>query len=369
MTSFDDRVALVTGAGSGIGRAMALAFAAAGGRVVVCDIDEDRAARTAAEIHAASGAPSKTGDHPSGKTGAPDATPDNGANGEAVGGAVAGPNGGVGEPNGGVGEPNGGAVSGPVGGPNGGAVGGPNGGAVGGPNRGAVGGPNRGAVGGPNGGAVGGPDGGAVGGANGGGGGGVAVAVAADVGDERAVAALVESAISAYGRIDALFNNAGIIDDMALPADISPELWDRVLRVNLTGTFLVTRAVLPHMLRAGRGAIVNTASEAGVRGGAAGAAYTASKHGVVGMTRSVAWAYAKDGIRCNAILPGATLTGIADGATFDPTGAARLSPVLALGDQLARPEQMADAALFLASDAASFVNGAIVPVDGGWSAG
>ncbi|MDA0642472.1 SDR family NAD(P)-dependent oxidoreductase [Nonomuraea ferruginea] len=195
------------------------------------------------------------------------------------------------------------------------------------------------------------------------------MAVAADVGDERAVAALVESAISAYGRIDALFNNAGIIDDMALPADISPELWDRVLRVNLTGTFLVTRAVLPHMLRAGRGAIVNTASEAGVRGGAAGAAYTASKHGVVGMTRSVAWAYAKDGIRCNAILPGATLTGIADGATFDPTGAARLSPVLALGDQLARPEQMADAALFLASDAASFVNGAIVPVDGGWSAG
>ncbi|TXK44000.1 SDR family oxidoreductase [Nonomuraea sp. C10] len=197
----------------------------------------------------------------------------------------------------------------------------------------------------------------------------MAVAVAADVGDERAVAALVESAISAYGRIDALFNNAGIIDDMALPADISLELWDRVLRVNLTGTFLVTRAVLPHMLRAGRGAIVNTASEAGVRGGAAGAAYTASKHGVVGMTRSVAWAYAKDGIRCNAILPGATLTGIADGATFDPTGAARLSPVLALGDQLARPEQMADAALFLASDAASFVNGAIVPVDGGWSAG
>ncbi|MFC5819498.1 SDR family NAD(P)-dependent oxidoreductase [Nonomuraea harbinensis] len=322
MTTFDDRVALVTGAGSGIGRAMALAFAAAGGRVVVCDIDEDRAARTAAEIHAASGAPSNTGDRSSGKTGAPDATPDNGPNGEAVGGAVAGPNGG---PNGGVGEPNGGAV----GGPNGGAVGGP----------------------------------------NGGGGGGVAVAVAADVGDEGAVAALVESAISAYGRIDALFNNAGIIDDMALPADISPELWDRVLRVNLTGTFLVTRAVLPHMLRAGRGAIVNTASEAGVRGGAAGAAYTASKHGVVGMTRSVAWAYAKDGIRCNAILPGATLTGIADGATFDPTGAARLSPVLALGDQLARPEQMADAALFLASDAASFVNGAIVPVDGGWSAG
>ncbi|WP_431922209.1 SDR family NAD(P)-dependent oxidoreductase [Nonomuraea jabiensis] len=90
---------------------------------------------------------------------------------------------------------------------------------------------------------------------------------------------------------------------------------------------------------------------------------TASKHGVVGLTKSVAWAYAKDGI-----LPGPTMTGIATNASFDPTGAARLGPVLALGERLAQPEQMADAALFLASDAASFINGAIVPVDGGWSA-
>ncbi|MER5321073.1 SDR family oxidoreductase [Streptosporangium roseum] len=102
--------------------------------------------------------------------------------------------------------------------------------------------------------------------------------------------------------------------------------------------------------------------------GAAGAAYTASKHGVIGLTCSVAWAYAKEGIRCNAILPGPTMTGIATNTSFDPTGAARLAPVLALGEHIARPEQMADAALFLASDAASFVNGAIVPVDGGWSA-
>jgi NAD(P)-dependent dehydrogenase (short-subunit alcohol dehydrogenase family) len=122
------------------------------------------------------------------------------------------------------------------------------------------------------------------------------------------------------------------------------------------------------MLGQGGGAIVNTASEAGIRGGAAGAAYTASKHGVVGLTKSVAWAYAKDGIRCNAILPGPTMTNIANGATFDPIGSARLGPVLALGERLAQPEQTADAALFLASDAASFINGAIVPVDGGWSA-
>ncbi|MEV4065548.1 SDR family NAD(P)-dependent oxidoreductase [Nonomuraea dietziae] len=249
--AFDDRVSLVTGAGSGIGRAMAFAFAQAGARVVVCDIDRERAERTASEI------------------------------GDA------------------------------------------------------------------------------------------AIVAAADISDEASVGALVETAISAYGRIDVLCNNAGIMDTMALPADIPVALWERVLRVNLTGTFLVTHAVLPHMLREGGGAIVNTASEAGIRGGTAGAAYTASKHGVVGLTRSVAWAYAKDGIRCNAILPGPTLTGIASAesvGSFDPAGAARLAPVLALGERMAQPEQMADAALFLASDAASFVNGAIVPVDGGWSA-
>ncbi|GIH98399.1 SDR family NAD(P)-dependent oxidoreductase [Planobispora takensis] len=248
MTSFDTKVCLVTGAGSGIGRAMALAFAKAGARVVACDIDAGSAGRTAAEI------------------------------GDA------------------------------------------------------------------------------------------AVAAAADIADEASVAALVETAIESFGRVDVLCNNAGIMDTMALPAGITVEQWERVLRVNLTGTFLVTHAVLPHMLSQGGGAIVNTASEAGIRGGAAGAAYTASKHGVVGLTKSVAWAYAKDGIRCNAILPGPTITNIADGAAFDPAGAARLGPVLALGERLAQPEQMAEAALFLASDAASFVNGAIMPVDGGWSA-
>jgi NAD(P)-dependent dehydrogenase (short-subunit alcohol dehydrogenase family) len=246
--TFDGKVGLVTGAGSGIGRAMAIAFAEAGGRIVACDVDAQSAGRTASDI------------------------------GDA------------------------------------------------------------------------------------------AIAVPADISDEAAVTALTEAAIGAYGRVDVLFNNAGIMDTMALPADIPIDLWERVLRVNLTGTFLVTHAVLPHMLSQGGGAIVNTASEAGIRGGAAGAAYTASKHGVVGLTRSVAWAYAKDGIRCNAILPGPTMTGIANNTTFDPVGATRLSPVLALGEHVAQPAQLADAALFLASDAASFVNGAIVPVDGGWSA-
>ena len=196
------------------------------------------------------------------------------------------------------------------------------------------------------------------------------VAVAVDISEEISVAQLVQRTIDEFGRIDALCNNAGILDSWALPADTSLAEWERVLRVNLTGTFLVTRAVVPHMLERGQGVIVNTASEAAIRGGAAGAAYTASKHGVVGLTRNVAWAYADKGVRCNAILPGPTVSGVAEQLpNFDPKGVARFQPVVMLSERVALPEQIANVALFLASDAASFVNGAIVPVDSGWSAG
>ena len=191
-----------------------------------------------------------------------------------------------------------------------------------------------------------------------------------DIADEASVERLVRQATEAFGRIDVLCNNAGVLDSMALPAEMSTAEFERVLRINLTGTFLVTHAVLPQMLQRGSGVIINTASEAGIRGGTAGVAYTASKHGVVGLTRSVAWAYSNDGIRCNAIIPGPVFTNVATSvASFDEKGAERLRPVMMLNQRIALPEQIADAALFLASDAASFINGAIVPVDGGWAAG
>ncbi len=197
-----------------------------------------------------------------------------------------------------------------------------------------------------------------------------AIAVAADIADEESVARAVTAALDTYGHIDVLSNNAGVIDTMALPADTTLAEWDRVIRINLTGTFIVTHAVLPHMLGQQRGVIVNTASAAGVRGGSAGAAYTASKHGVIGLTRNIAWSYAKDGIRCNAILPGPTLTGIAGSISgFNETGQARLTPIISAAPDIALPEQMADVIVFLASDAAAFVNGAIVAADAGWSAG
>ncbi|MDR7304148.1 SDR family NAD(P)-dependent oxidoreductase [Haloactinomyces albus] len=201
--------------------------------------------------------------------------------------------------------------------------------------------------------------------------GGRAMPAIADIGDEAAVNALVHEVVDTHGRIDVLCNNAGIMDTMALPENIPTAMWERVMRINLTGPFLLTRAVLPHMLTNEYGCVINTASEAGLRGGAAGAAYTASKHGVVGLTRNLAWAHARDGIRCNAICPGPVNTNVAgdDGrAAFDTDGIRRLSPVLALGEQQAEPQAIADVALFLASPQSSFVNGAVLPADGGWSA-
>jgi NAD(P)-dependent dehydrogenase (short-subunit alcohol dehydrogenase family) len=201
---------------------------------------------------------------------------------------------------------------------------------------------------------------------------GTAVPAVADISDEQAVGSFIKRTAEQFGRIDVLCNNAGIMDVMSEPAATATSVWNRVLAVNITGYFFVTRAVLPYMLSRKSGSIVNTASAAGTRGGAAGLAYVVSKHGVVGLTKNIAWAHQLDGIRCNAICPGAVETNITGGKgfdMFDPAGVARLMPVLKLATRIAQPEQMAAVALFLASDAASFVNGAIIPADGGWSAG
>jgi len=198
--------------------------------------------------------------------------------------------------------------------------------------------------------------------------GGTAVAVTGDLSEQAVVDEVAATAVERFGGVDVLVNNAGIMDRMSAVADVADAEWDRVIRVNLTAPFLLTRAVLPHMLTAGRGAIVNTASEAGLRGSAAGAAYTASKHGVVGLTRSLAVMYRKQGIRANAIAPGATATNISMDADRTAHGPAALGPHFVNIGKLARPEEQAAAIVFLASDAASNINGVILPVDDGWSA-
>ena len=200
--------------------------------------------------------------------------------------------------------------------------------------------------------------------------GGTAVAVTGDLSDGAVAEELVARAVGTFGGVDVLVNNAGVMDSMSAPADVTDAEWERVLRINLTAPFLLTRAVLPHMLAAGHGVIVNTASEASLRGSTAGTAYTVSKHGVLGLTRSLAVMYRDKGIRTNAIAPGGTVTGIADGLDLDPEahGPAVLGTYMANMGRISEPEEQAAAIVFLASDAASNINGVILPVDGGWSA-
>lgn len=201
--------------------------------------------------------------------------------------------------------------------------------------------------------------------------GGDALAGIGDVSVVGDVDMFVEACAAQWGRIDILCNNAGIMDRVHLPAETPIDLWERVMAVNSTGVFLVSRAVLPHMLRQRSGVILNTASVAGLRGGSGGIAYTASKHAVIGISRSIAWMHGPDGIRCNAICPGPVNTDILPGgfASIDQRGLARLQPIGALAGHATEPQSIADLALFLASDAAGYVNGAIVTCDGGWMSG
>lgn len=178
----------------------------------------------------------------------------------------------------------------------------------------------------------------------------------------------VERIVAAAGaRIDALANVAGINDDFSPAHETTDAMWDRVIAINLTGSFKLLRAVLPAMLEAGRGAIVNVASEAGLRGNASGNAYTVSKHGVVGLTRSAAFMYAPHGIRVNAVAPGGVATGIPMPPTMSAVGSARLRPFQHMIPPIALPEQLAASITFLLSDDATNINGAILPSDGGWS--
>ncbi|MFC5171867.1 SDR family NAD(P)-dependent oxidoreductase [Streptomyces mutomycini] len=199
-------------------------------------------------------------------------------------------------------------------------------------------------------------------------GGGTAVAVIGDLRDQAVVDRVAATAVEEFGGIDVLVNNAGIMDSMSAAADTGDDEWERVIGVNLTAPFRLTRAALPHMLAAGKGAIVFTASEASLRGSAAGAAYTASKHGIAGLTKSLAVMYRGKGIRCNAIAPGGTLTKIRVDADRDAHGPAALAPYMGNAGSPARAEEQAAAIAFLASDAAGNINGVILPVDNGWSA-
>ena len=190
------------------------------------------------------------------------------------------------------------------------------------------------------------------------------VTVAGDITKPESVEAIVAAA---DGRIDGLANVAGIMDDMTPLHEVTDAVWERVFAVNVDGMFRLTRAVLPLMLEAGRGSIVNVASEAALRGSAAGLAYTASKHAVVGMTKSSAFMYAGKGIRVNAVAPGPVATNIQ--ATFaSELGQQRIGDLLTTIPPVAESAQLAASITFLLSDDGTNVSGAILPSDGAWSA-
>ena len=191
------------------------------------------------------------------------------------------------------------------------------------------------------------------------------VPVPGDISTEEAVAAVVAAA---EGRVDALANVAGIMDNFAPVHDVDDETWDRVFRINVNALMRLTRAVLPLMLESGAGSVVNVASEAGLRGSAAGAAYTASKHAVVGLTRNSAVMYGPKGLRFNAVAPGATVTNIV--ANWGSQLAAeRLGPLMQANIPApATAAQLAASITFLLSDDGVNINGVVLASDGGWSA-
>jgi NAD(P)-dependent dehydrogenase (short-subunit alcohol dehydrogenase family) len=194
--------------------------------------------------------------------------------------------------------------------------------------------------------------------------GGKVLTIACDVSEPEEVEAAVARTIEAFGRIDIAFNNAGVENKAAPLAEIELAEWDRILDINLRGTFVCMKHELAQMVRQGSGVIVNTSSGAGIRGVAGGAAYAASKHAIIGLTRSAALDYAKLGIRVNAVLPGNIETPMMDRFTGgDIQKAIDLEPVGRLG----KPAEIAEAVLWMCSDLGGFVTGAATVIDGGWS--
>lgn len=197
--------------------------------------------------------------------------------------------------------------------------------------------------------------------------GGTAYAVETDVSDLASIEAAAARTRELAGDVTVLMNNAGVLDDYAPILETDEDLWQKIIGVNLTGVYRVTRALLPSMLSAGGGTIVMTCSIAGLVAGGGGTAYTASKHGVLGLTRQLAFDYGQQGIRVNAICPGAVETGMTK-ELFAAGDAAVMESVNSVpAGRYAQPEELANLALFLATEDSSFSHGAAFVADGGWT--
>jgi len=199
--------------------------------------------------------------------------------------------------------------------------------------------------------------------------GGDAMFIQCDVSQAAEVKAAVDKTVEIYGRLDYAFNNAGIQVGPNPIVDCPEETWNKVLSINLTGVWLCMKYEIPQMLKQGKGAIVNTASVAGLLGTTGISSYTASKHGVVGITKVVALEYAKAGIRVNAVCPGIVKTPMVNRIYTDYPQAEKFFMARQPVGRFGVPEEISEAVVWLCSDSASYVTGLVMAIDGGITAG
>lgn len=192
-----------------------------------------------------------------------------------------------------------------------------------------------------------------------------------DISNEKEIHRLVAASILQFGHIDILVNNAGIMDNFEGISETTNEQWNRVLNVNLHGPFRLMRELIPHFIHHHSGNIINISSVGGIQGARAGAAYTASKFALNGLTKNTGYLYAQSGIRCNAIAPGAIETHISESIDYSKVSkdmSELLVSGMKLNPRIGKAIEIAEIALFLASDDSSFINSEIIVADGGWTA-
>ena len=198
--------------------------------------------------------------------------------------------------------------------------------------------------------------------------GGKAIGIVCNVANESDIKTLIDETIKKFSSLDILVNNAGVMDDF-MPIDfVTNELWDRVMDVNLNGPFYACRLSIPIMLKQGNGNIINIASVGGLFGSRAGLSYTTSKHALIGLTKNIGFMYAQKGIRCNAIAPGGVNTNIGKDMKPNKFGYERCVSGGSNMPRTGESNEIATTALFLACNDSSFINGAVITADGGWTA-